>query len=150
SVEVPAAAKSASGATLKSPKKWTFATPPPVVKTSYPNGGPQRRDQIMFVEFDQKIDHTSALDKIRVSSGRSDLSIRLATGAEIDSDKQIALLAKAAVEGRWLAFRAISATPDGFSLALPAGSEVTVSIGRGTRSLEGPLVTSQAQEFSFT
>src|SRR5262249_27427793 len=72
SVEVPAAAKSASGATLKSPKKWTFATPPPVVKTSYPNSGPQRRDQIMFVEFDQRIDPTSVLGNLRVRSGRGD------------------------------------------------------------------------------
>src|SRR5262249_9121924 len=72
SVEVPATAKSASGETLKSPKKWTFATPPPVVKTSYPNSGPQRRDQIMFVEFDQRIDPTSVLGNLRVRSGRGD------------------------------------------------------------------------------
>ena len=56
SVEVPSGVKSAVGETLASPKKWTFTTPSPTVKTGYPNSGPRRRDQIMFVEFDQKID----------------------------------------------------------------------------------------------
>jgi len=149
SVEVPAGVKSAVGETLKSAKTWTFATPPPTVKTSYPQSGPRRRDQIMFVEFDQKVDPSAVLSKIRVGSGRSDLKTRLASQSEIDSDEEIARLAKSAQEGRWLAFRATSDAPDGISLALPAASTISVSISAGTPSLEGPLVTTKQQGFAF-
>src|SRR5215469_216333 len=149
SVDVPAGTKSAVGESLKSEKKWTFATPPPTVKTSYPDSGPRRRDQIMFVEFDQKIDADAVLRKIRVASGRAELKTRRATDSEIDRDEEIARLAKAAQAGRWLAFRATSDAPDGTSLALPAAATITVSIGAGTPSLEGPLVTNKPQSFSF-
>src|SRR5215471_14916315 len=134
SVEVPTGVRSAAGETLKSEKRWSFATPPPTVKTSYPASGPRRRDQIMFVEFDQKIDPAAVLKKITVASGRAFLRIRLASESEIDQDEELGRLAKAAQEGRWLAFRAISDAPDGTSLALPADSQITVSIGQGTPS----------------
>src|SRR5262249_41006852 len=149
SVEVPAGVKSAAGQTLQSAKKWSFATPPPTVKTSYPASGPRRRDQIIFVEFDQKLDAASVLKKITVAAGRASLRIRLATENEIDQDQELARLAKAAQDGRWLAFRAISDAPDGTSLALPGGSQITVSIGQATPSLEGPLQTSAPQTFGF-
>ncbi|HKF54713.1 MAG TPA: alpha-2-macroglobulin family protein, partial [Blastocatellia bacterium] len=149
SVDVPAGVKSAVGESLKSDKRWSFATPAPTVKTSYPDSGPRRRDQIMFVEFDQKVDPASVLNKIRVGSGRSNVNIRLATQVEIDQDEEISRLAKSAQEGRWLAFRATSDAPDGTSLALPGDSQITVSIGQGTPSLEGPLVTTAPQTFGF-
>src|SRR5262249_1755859 len=46
-------------------------------------------------------------------------------------------------------FRAISDAPDGTSLAIPADSQITVSIGQGTPSLEGPLQTTAPQTFGF-
>ena len=43
--------------------------------------------------------------------------------------------------GRWIAFQA--------KAPLPADSDVTVTIGPGTPSAEGPLVTKEAQAYSF-
>ncbi len=50
-------------------------------------------------------------------------------------------LLEGAAEGRWLAFRA--------SEPLPADSEVSVAVGPGTPSAEGPLTTKEAQNYSF-
>ena len=48
---------------------------------------------------------------------------------------------KNASEGRWLAFRAVE--------PLPADTRSPVTVGPGTPSAEGPLVTTEAQSFSF-
>ena len=147
--EVPAGVKSATGAILAAPKSWKFTTPPPVVKSSYPNDGPTTRDPLMFVEFDQRISPASVLETIRVRSGDRDWKSRLATSEEVAADETVSKRAARATKDRWLAFRvvdsgnAISPTP------LPAGSSINVTIGPGTPSLEGPLKTAAAQSFAF-
>jgi len=147
---VAAGTKSANGGALNTNKTWTFATPPPTVKESYPDSNtPVARDQLMFVEFDQRIDAASVLNTIKVMGGASQLKIRLATGEEIAADKTVSQLAKDADKGRWLAFRAINSETGETRLALPADSAVTVQLGPGTPSAEGPRTTSSAQSFSF-
>ncbi|MCA1633919.1 MAG: Ig-like domain-containing protein [Acidobacteria bacterium] len=69
-VSVPASARSANGGALKAPAAWKFATPPPQLKAKYPEGGPVRRDAVMFVEFDQRVDASAVLRT--VSGGRRD------------------------------------------------------------------------------
>ncbi|HWC77534.1 MAG TPA: Ig-like domain-containing protein, partial [Blastocatellia bacterium] len=64
-VTVPAGVKSATGASLVAAKSWKFNTPAPVVKSSYPDHSPQRRDAMMFVEFDQRVDPQAVLRTIR-------------------------------------------------------------------------------------
>src|SRR6185436_3159250 len=55
SVSVPAGTKSAIGGTLSNTNTWTFTTPPPIVKTTYPDSStPQLLDSLMFVELDQR------------------------------------------------------------------------------------------------
>jgi alpha-2-macroglobulin len=149
-VTVPAGTKSANGGALPATKAWSFATPAPVLKTGWPrDNGPQRRDVLMFAEFDQRIDPARVLPTIHVNGAGRELKIRLATDAEIASDETVSRLAAAAEKGRWLAFRAIDPATNDFSNALPPNSGISVTIGPGTPSAEGPRTTPQAQSFSF-
>ena len=142
--------KSANGAMLSSNKTWSFSTPPPTVKTSYPyESTPMARDALMFVEFDQRIDPASVLNTIKVMGGSSQLKVRLATAEEIAADKTISQLVKDAGKGRWLVFRAVNSETGETRLALPADSSITVQIGPGTPSAEGPRTTQKGQSFAF-
>src|SRR5205085_10461048 len=134
--------RSATGGALAKPETWTFTTPPPHVERKYPEGGPQRRDPVVFVELDQRIDPAAVLATTSLQTGTRRLPLRLASQAEIDADPVVAGLAKSAREGRWLAFRTAE--------LLPTGATATVSIGPGTPSAEGPLRTAAVQTFSFT
>ncbi|HET9530362.1 MAG TPA: Ig-like domain-containing protein, partial [Blastocatellia bacterium] len=146
-VEVPAGTKSATGAALADARVWKFSTPPPQVKSSYPNSGPHGRNPLIFVEFDQRIDREAVLESIRVSAGGRSHRIRLATDEEIASDRAVSRLASAAESGRWLAFRVLDqVNPE---TPLPTATNVTVSIGPGTPSAEGPRKTASAQSFDF-
>ena len=134
--EIPAGTKSATGAVLVAPKSWKFTTPPPVVKSSYPNDGPTTRDPLMFVEFDQRINPAAVVETIRVRSANRDWKPRLATNEEVAADEIVSKLAARATKDRWLAFRVFdsgNATSPG---PLPAGSSINVAVGPGTPSLE--------------
>jgi uncharacterized protein YfaS (alpha-2-macroglobulin family) len=149
SVSVPAGTKSANGGTPNSGKEWTFTTPTPTVKTTYPVAHvPQPLDALMFVELDQRIDPAAVLKTITVSEGKTQLRLRLATKEEIDADPNVKELVKNAEKDRWLAFRAIDANGDTKS-ALPGNSYFKVTIGPGTPSLEGGRTTKDKQEFYF-
>ncbi|HEU4595790.1 MAG TPA: alpha-2-macroglobulin family protein, partial [Pyrinomonadaceae bacterium] len=149
-VSVDASARSASGGAPKAAASWKFSTPAPQLKTKYPEGGPVRRDAIMFAEFDQKIDPAAVLRTVSVRGGAAatGLKLRLATDDEIAADSNVSRLAKAAVKERWLAFRAVDAG-GGTATALPQAAGVSVTFGPGTPSAEGPRVTAKAQSFSF-
>jgi hypothetical protein len=149
SVTVPAGTKSANGGSIAVPKTWTFTTPPPTVKTFYPTkASVQRRDALMFAEFDQRIDPAAILRNVRVEAGNARVPVRLATAEEIAKDDEVRPLAQRAEKDRWVAFRAVDANGK-TEKALPAGSSIDVSILAGTPSAEGPLVTKQAQNFPF-
>jgi uncharacterized protein YfaS (alpha-2-macroglobulin family) len=147
-VTVPAGTKSANGATLAAARVWKFATPPPQVKTMHPQGGPQRRDTLIFMEFDQKVDAASVLRAIKLQAGGATMRTRLATPEEIADSDAVRELSKRAETGRWLAFRALDENGRAEN-ALPADAPVTVSVEPGTPSLEGPRTTTKAQSFSF-
>lgn len=139
-------ARSASGAKVSSPVSWTFSTPAPQVVRKHPEGGPVRRDALMFVEFDQRVEPSAVLRTVRVSGGGKTLRVRLATEDEVKADESVNNLRKRAAEGRWLAFRAVG---EGGSAALPPNASVAVDVGPGTPSAEGPRATTKAQSFSF-
>ncbi|HKP10703.1 MAG TPA: Ig-like domain-containing protein, partial [Blastocatellia bacterium] len=148
-VEVPAATKSAAGAVLAAAKRWSFKTPPPTLKSSYPIGGPYRRDPLIFVEFDQAIDAAAVLKTVHVRAANAEWPTRLATAEEIAADRDVSRMAEAAEKGRWLAFRVVDSRNSKSSSQLPAAAEVSITIGPGTPSAEGPLRTVAPQEFSF-
>ena len=149
SVTVPAGTKSANGGTLGGARTWKFTTPPPTVKDFYPTkASVQRRDVLMFAEFDQRIDPVVVLRNIRIEAGRSRISARLATPEEIEKDNDVRQLAKRAEKDRWLVFRAVDAAGNSQN-ALPTGSDINVSVLAGTPSAEGPRTTTQTQSFPF-
>jgi uncharacterized protein YfaS (alpha-2-macroglobulin family) len=145
---VPAGTRSARGGATSKPVTWKFSTPPPKLKAHYPEGTPVRRDAVIFMEFDQRVDAEAVLRTVRVRGGASSLKVRLATDDEINADETVKRLAKEATKGRWLALRAVTESGD-VSAALPSDSAISVSIGPGTPSAEGPRTTAAAQEFSF-
>jgi uncharacterized protein YfaS (alpha-2-macroglobulin family) len=140
-VEIPAGITSAIGGKLEKAVRWSFTTPPPQMQTSYPTGGPYRRDVLLFVAFDQRVEPDAVLPTIQVIAGARQFSLRLAKPEEIEADPTVRRLAREAGNRQWLAFRATE--------PFPADTEVTVTIGPGTPSAEGPLRTERAQSFTF-
>lgn len=145
--KIPKGTKSATGGTLAKDVTWTFSTPPPVVKQKYPEGGPFKRDMLMFVAFDQTISPEAVLRTIRVSANGRPLTIRLATDEELTKEG-LAWYKQNAGEGRFVAFRAIDANGKTEN-ALPENSAITVQVGPETPSAEGPLTTKKAETYSF-
>jgi len=143
-VEVPAGTKSLSGGVLKNGVTFTFETPAPTMIASYPGDGPQRLDAPMYALFDQKIDPAAMLSHIKVTAGNQPVAIELLEKPAI-KDKQLAAIVEGATKnaqaGRWVAFQAT--TP------FPKATSISVEIGAGSPSAEGPNKTLSAQRFSF-
>ncbi len=142
-VTVPAGTKSATGGILAEAVTWTFTTPPPKVVTSHPRGDtPQPLNPVFFILFDQRIEPAAVLKTIQVTAGSRAVEIVPASQAEIDEDGQVSQLTKDSPEGRWLAFRAVEPfSPE---------TSISVTIGPGTPSAEGPLTTTETQFFGFS
>jgi uncharacterized protein YfaS (alpha-2-macroglobulin family) len=145
---VPAGTRSANGGATRAPLVWKFSTPPLELVRKYPENVPVRRDQIIFMEFNQRVDAEAVLRNTKLRAGASALGLRLATDDEINADESVKALARDAVKGRWLALRAVAANGDVHD-AMPPDSGVTVTVGAGLPSAEGPRVTPSAQSFSF-
>jgi uncharacterized protein YfaS (alpha-2-macroglobulin family) len=138
--EVAAGVRSATGNVLGAPVRWSFTTPAPRLTASYPRDAPARRDAVIVAAFDQKVDPQAVLATIAVRAGGAVLPARLATADEVEADPAVARIAAEAGEGRWLALRAVP---------LPADAAVTVTVGPGTPSAEGPRRTTEAQAWGF-
>ncbi len=140
-VTVPAGTRSATGGVLAETVQWTFSTPPPVMTAYYPSTDPQPLDPLFLVAFDQRVNPESVLETIRVTADGEAVPVRLADEEQVDADKAARRMADDAGEGRWLAF--VAQEP------LPADAAIQVTIGPGTPSAEGPLVTREAQSYEF-
>ena len=141
-VTVPAGTKSAGGGVLADSVTWTFKTPPPKVVTTYPDNSPQPLEPIFFLAFDQRIDPQAVLKTIQVTAGSRSIAVVVAGQTDIDKDERVSQLVKNASEGRWLAFRAVE--------SFPPETSISIQIGPGTPSAEGPLTTAEPQSFGFS
>jgi alpha-2-macroglobulin len=140
-VTVPGGTKSMVGGVLSQAVEWTFSTPAPKVTSTYPVGEAQPRDPLFFIAFDQRIDPQAVLSTVQVSAGRETVSTMLASQEQIDANTTVKNLVKNTPEGRFLVFQAAE--------LLPSNATISVTIGPGTPSAEGPLVTTETQGFSF-
>ena len=140
-VEVAAGVQPASGAPSRQAVQWEFTTPAPTLTVKHPDGAPARRDAVMLAVFDQRIDPDAVRARIRVTAGQGVRDVRLATADEVQADEGLRRMAAQAGDGRWLAFRARE--------PLPPDTGVTVEVGAGTPSAEGPLTTPAAQTWAF-
>ena len=140
---VPAGTRSATGGVLAEEVRWTFSTPPPRMIASYPSSAsPQPLNPVFLIVFDQRIDPEAVLKTIAVTAGDSPAPVRLATADELAADKDASRAAQDAGESRWVAF--VAEQP------LPADAGISVTIGPGTPSAEGPLVSTEAQSYGFS
>ena len=140
-VEIPAGIKSVNGGALARAETFRFSTPPPKLEDRLPSDGPSRRDPVFFAAFDQRIVPASVLKTVRVVGGGETIAVREATAAEIQADDAVKDQVKNTKEGRWLAFRAVK--------QLPADRRISVTVGPGTPSAEGPRLTKAPQEWGF-
>ncbi len=140
-VSIPAGTKSTTGSVLPQEVSWDFSVPAPKMTVYSPAGGPAALQPLFFIAFDQRIDPASVLGTIRVDAGGQNSSLQLAAQDEIDKDANINRMVKNTLEGRFLVFKA--ARP------FPASTHITVTVGPGTPSAEGPLLTTEAQTFEF-
>ncbi|MCA9655386.1 MAG: hypothetical protein KC501_36060 [Myxococcales bacterium] len=141
-VSVPKGTRSALGTALAKAESWSFTTPTPTMELGYPNDQPVVRQPVMFVRFDQRIEPAAVLPTIHVKAGRKgEHALRLARPEEVEADPTVGQLATQSEDGRWLAFVPVA--------PLPADVPVTVTVGPGTPSAEGPLTTEHEQGFSF-
>jgi len=140
--EIAAGTTSANGNALAETVTWHFRTPTLQLQSYSPGYGPQPLEPIMFAAFDQQIDATAVLEKINVTANGRSVSIQMASEEEIAADERMKRLSDNAADGRWLAFRAQE--------PLPTAATIQVEIEAGAPSAEGPLLTEQAQNFSFS
>ena len=141
-VTIPAGTQSATGGVLAETVKFTFSTPTPTMQRYYPRSNdPQPLDPIFFVSFDQRIEPAAVLETIQVTAEGEPVHVRLATEEEIAAKTEISYYVSAAGESRWLAFISDE--------LLPTDTSISVIIGPGTPSAEGPLVTESSQSYSF-
>src|SRR5262249_13759694 len=83
----------------------------------------------------------AVLATIRVTANGAARPLRRATAEEVAGDESLRALAKQAQAGRWLAFRPVE--------PLPADAAITVTVGPGTPSADGPKKTTAAQTWSY-
>jgi alpha-2-macroglobulin len=145
-VSIPAGIKSALGNTLRQAKTFKFSTPPPTLINSYPAGEARPRDPLIFLEFDQHIDPTLVLERLRIEPAVARL--RPATTDEIQADSAVSDLVKRSSSGRWLVVRPVGQSGETKD-ALPADTNVKIVVRAGTPSAEGPRVTVAEQSLSF-
>ena len=140
-VTIPAGTESATGGLLADSVSWAFSTPPPEIISKHPYDVPQPLDPLFFIAFDQRIDPEAVLETTQVTAGSQPVRLKLVTDEAVETDKIVKRLAENAGQGRWLVFRAQE--------PLPPDTPVSVEVGPGTPSAEGPLVTQGSQHFSF-
>jgi len=142
-VEVPAGTRSASGEALTGAVRWSFRTPAPSAVVVYPTptDATVRRDPLLFVVFDQRVDPQAVLPHLSLRAGATLQALRLATAEEVSADPVVQRLAREAGEGRWVAFRPAS--------PLPSDTAVVVSVAKGTPSAEGPRSMLASRDWSF-
>ena len=141
-VTVPAGTKSINGSQLAADVRWSFRTPPPKILQSYPADEPQPLEPFFFIAFDQRIDPEKVLETIQVFAGNERADLVLVSEQEAVQDEDLLHLIENTQEGRWLAFKA--------NQAFDTETRISVTVGPGTPSAEGPLVTSEAQSYSFS
>ncbi len=139
-VTIPAGVVSADGAELSEAVSWSFSTPPAVPAAVIPLSDSLPLSPVFFVGFDQLVDPQAVLDAMTLRVGDGDVAIRLATEKEVADDEAVAAAAATVLEGRWLAF-----TPE---RPLPADTAISIEVGPGTPSEEGPRTSDQAATFS--
>ncbi|MCU1395652.1 MAG: hypothetical protein JWM34_4080 [Ilumatobacteraceae bacterium] len=139
-VTVPAGTTSATGGVLADAATFTFSTPTADVQTLAPTGPSLPLTPVFVAVFDQRIDPRSVLDTTVVTAGDAPAPMRLATSDEIAADANASQLISGLPDGRWMAFRPVA--------PFAPNTSISIAVGPGTPSAEGPKTSTQATSFS--
>jgi uncharacterized protein YfaS (alpha-2-macroglobulin family) len=131
--EVPAGTVAANGATLAEAVAWTFTTPAPQVTGFTGESDSLPLEPVFVAVFDQRVDPAAVVDTITIDAGGQRVGVRVATAAEVENDDAARAVVAGALPDRAVAFRATD--------RLPVDTALTIAIGPGTPSREGPLTT---------
>ncbi|HEX2210543.1 MAG TPA: alpha-2-macroglobulin family protein [Longimicrobium sp.] len=140
-VSVPAGTASAAGGRTAEEEAWTFITTPLSATGGHPFGQSIRRDPVIVIQFDQRIDRAALLPFIQLRANGAVIPVRMATGAEIHADATARALVARGDSVHWIAVRPVQ--------PLPGGSSIVVTVAEGAPSAEGPLPARIAQSWSF-
>ena len=140
-VEIPAGTKSAAGAPLVEPSRFTFQTPTAQLGTVWPQSEPSGLEPLIVLPFDQAVDGEALLAHLTLTGGSASYPLRLATDAEIAADP----VAKAAVDAT-VRKRIVIVRP---TKALPKATTFSITLKAGAPSAEGPRKTPSDQGSSF-
>ncbi len=150
-VVIPAGTAAARGReeapTLAEEVTWRFSTPPPQLTEWLPVRGPQRLDPTFLLRFDQEIDPAAVLATVEVRAGGEVFPIELVAPGDLAQDDPVAQhLARRSDESDLRGPRTVVFQS---TRRLPPDTTVTVRVGPGTPSAEGPRKTETAQAFDF-
>jgi uncharacterized protein YfaS (alpha-2-macroglobulin family) len=140
-VSIPAGTRSEQGGVLAQDAGWTFRTQLLSGIGGLPQGHGIRREPLILIQFDQRIDRIEVSRRVQLRVGRQTLPVRPATAAEIAADPNGRSLSQRADTATWIALRPVQ--------PLPYDAEVAVVVPAGTPSAEGPLPTRMEQQFTF-
>ena len=124
--------------------RWTFRTPPPKVLTFAPENVTVDTTPVFIATFDQRVDPAAVLKThhARCAHGTK-TAIRRATTAEVDRQRSRCTRSPRTR-------RKVVGSRSGRLDRLPNGAELTISIGPGTPSAEGPRTTTTASTHTAT
>ena len=140
-VSIPAGTRSETGGALAEEVTWIFRTPALTALGGSPQGLPVRREPVIVIRFDQRIDRAAVLQRITLRGGGRVIRVRAATAAEIAADPTARAMASHGDSIPWVAFRPVE--------PLPAATPIEVVVPAGTPSAEGPLTTAMDQSWNF-
>ncbi|BAN03677.1 hypothetical protein YM304_33630 [Ilumatobacter coccineus YM16-304] len=134
-VTVPAGTESANGAVLADAFSFSFSTPPADLEWVTGLSDSMPLEPVFVAQFDQRVDSDAIVELIDFSAGDV-IDVRLATDAEIEADDSARNVMAGALPNRSVAFVPVA--------PLAPDTAVSISIGPGIPSLEGPLTSSAA------
>lgn len=137
------AARAADGSAPAEALRWEFATSAPRLLQSHPTGKGARREPVIVLGFDQRVDAQALLPHLRLRAGDSTLpGLRLASAEEIEAAGGLPQHLRSLSPERVVALRS--------DTRLPGATRIAVVLGSGAPSAEGPRTTTVEQRFDFT
>ena len=140
-LDIPAGTSSASGARLKEGKHFSFQTPTLELVGRAPEGGGQRLQPLLFLEFNQDIQPDKVAPMLKLRGNSEEVPIHRASREQILKDDDIQARVEQAGEKRSLVMA--------LGHKLSPGQAYAVELPVGLPSAEGPLGTLKSQSYSF-
>lgn len=142
-VTVPAGIKDVNGSALSSSSTQTFTLPRPSVQSFYPSGSGYDTEPLVYVVFDQPVDPGPTLKLLHLVKGSEEIGLTRLSEAEAEAkQKGVTNANKDILNKRVFYFKP--------ARKLDPGTSYTITVEKGIKSAEGPLLSEQPQSSSFS